>query len=115
MLPSWGSRTWRICSGVLAVLILAYGVWTTISDYLGGYVFWWYNISFALFGFTILGLVLLVREGIMALHNAEAFGLHPTRGESAKAIASEDDFEAISIGDTDAESSHYQENDDSYG
>ena len=104
MLPSWGSRSWRICTGVFAVLILAYGTWTTISDYFGGYVFWWYNLSFALFGFTILGLVLLVREGIMALRNAEAFGLRPKRDKYVEATAPEDgDFEALSLGDTEAD------------
>lgn len=118
LLPRWGSRSWRICTGIFSALILVWGAWTTVSDYLEGYVFWWYNLSFALFGISGLGLVLLVREGILAYNNAKAFGLHPKRGESAKAIAPEDgNFETLSIRDTDAdtESSHLQENDDSRG
>ena len=104
LLPRWGSRSWRICMGVFSVLILAWGAWTAVSDYFEGYVFWWYNLSFALFGITGLGLVLLVREGIMAYNNAKAFGLHPKRDESAKAIAPEDDdFETHSIGEADTE------------
>ena len=105
----------------LGVSILAHmhrRVWTTISDYFGGYVFWWYNLSFALFGFTILGLVLLVREGIMAYNNAQAFGLRPKRDKYVEATAPEDDdLGALSIGETEAdnEASQLQGNDDSRG
>jgi len=53
----------------------------------------------------------------MAYNNAKAFGLHPKRDESAKAIAPDDDFETLSMGETesDTESSHLQENDNSRG
>lgn len=77
--PMWGSKGWRVCSAIIAILILAYGTYSALSDILNGYVIWWYNLSFVLFAFAILGLVLLVREGFIALHNVADFGLHPRR------------------------------------
>jgi hypothetical protein len=76
-LPSWGSKGWRTCTKILAVLILVYGAWLVISDIMEGYVLWWYNLSLVLFGFTLLGLVMLVAEGLSTLRNVAEHGFHP--------------------------------------
>ncbi|MHA1780641.1 MAG: hypothetical protein ACTSYL_07240, partial [Candidatus Thorarchaeota archaeon] len=45
---------------------------------LAGHPLWYYSGTAALFAFTLLGLVLLVKEGWNALTNLVKYGFHPT-------------------------------------
>ena len=76
-LPTWGTQRWRICTSLFAIIILAWSSYTAITDLMAGYHLWWYNLSFSLFAFALLGLVLLVREGWQSLRNVVKYGLHP--------------------------------------
>ena len=79
--PIWGSKCWRILTVVSAILILAWGIWTMVSDYLAGYQQWWYNSTLVIFAISLLGLVLLVRQGLDAFNNLTKYGFHPDKSE----------------------------------
>jgi hypothetical protein len=81
MAAFWGSRKWQILLALFIIFILGYGTYVILYDLMTGHPIWWYNASFILFGFTLLGLLLLVREGWDAFHNLMTFGLHPDKRE----------------------------------
>ncbi|MFW9848005.1 MAG: hypothetical protein ACFFF4_02630 [Candidatus Thorarchaeota archaeon] len=78
----WGSRAWQIMSAIFIIFILGYGTYTILMDIITGHPIWWYNSTFILFGFTLLGLLFLVREGWQAFNNIMMWGLHPKERES---------------------------------
>ncbi|TFF96814.1 hypothetical protein EU546_00580 [Candidatus Thorarchaeota archaeon] len=83
--PTWGSSCWRTLTIVVSILLFAWGIWSMLTDLLEGYVLWWYNLSIVLFGFALLGLALLVREGLVAMRNVFKFGLNPEKSSEGAA------------------------------
>jgi len=79
--PIWGSKCWRIFTVVIAILILAWGIWNMVSDYLAGYQQWWYSSTMVIFALALLGLVMLVRQGWDAFNNLTTYGFRPDKSE----------------------------------
>lgn len=77
---------------IAAVLILAAGIYWMAIDYIAGYPFWWHNSAIIFFGFTLLGLFYLVREGIQAFDNYSTYGLHPEDADTPSHISSESEL-----------------------
>jgi hypothetical protein len=78
----WGTKKWQIVSAIVIAVIFGYGTYALVMDIIVGNPMWWYNASFILFAFALLGLLLLVREGRTALHNIATYGVHPALKES---------------------------------
>lgn len=72
-------RKGRIILAIFTIALAAWGTYSMLTDYMMGYPFWWYNSSLMLFGFALLGLLLLVLEGLRAFRNYEDYGLHPEK------------------------------------
>ncbi|TFG26612.1 hypothetical protein EU527_19570 [Candidatus Thorarchaeota archaeon] len=77
----WGTKKWQFISAILIIFIFGYGTYTILQDIIAGHPIWWYNASFILFAVTILGLLLLVRQGWKTLSNIATYGLHPSSKE----------------------------------
>ena len=88
MEPIWGSKKWQLLSGIIIIFILGYGTYSIVSDIIAGHPIWWYNASFILFALTLLGLLLLVRQGWTTVRNVISYGLNP----SQDITSSEDDI-----------------------
>lgn len=79
--PLWGTKCWRILTVLFAILILAWGIWTMVSDYLAGYQMWWYSSTMVIFAIALFGLVLLIRQGLDAFNNIAKYGFRPDKSE----------------------------------
>ena len=111
-MPIWGTKSWRILTLIVSIGILLIGSWLTITAYYSNSPIWWYNISFIVFGFTLLGLFFLVREGAKALNNIQTYGFNPRR--SASDMNSETDDRVIDLQDQIEMQSKPPEEDDDY-
>ncbi|MHA2150741.1 MAG: hypothetical protein ACXAAO_00490 [Candidatus Thorarchaeota archaeon] len=74
---TWGSKGWRIMSFIVSIGLLGLGTYGMVTGLLSGSPIWWYNSSVTVFGFTILGLAFLVREGFKAFDNLMKYGRNP--------------------------------------
>ncbi|TFG29063.1 hypothetical protein EU527_16450 [Candidatus Thorarchaeota archaeon] len=74
----WGTKKWQFISAILIIFIFGYGTYTILMDIIAGHPIWWYNASFILFALTILGLLLLVRQGWATLRNIVTYGFNPS-------------------------------------
>lgn len=83
----WGTKSWQILTAIAVIFIFGYGTYSVLMDIFMGHPIWWYNASLPVFALTILGLLLLVRQGWKALGNIAMHGLHPS---SKKPLVEED-------------------------
>ena len=79
--PLWGSKCWRLLTIIIAILLLAWGIMTMVTDYLAGYQLWWYSSTIVVYALALFGLVLLVKEGLDAFNNAAKYGVRPEKSE----------------------------------
>lgn len=89
-MPIWGTRTWRIMTLIISIGLLLLGSWLTISAYYSGSPIWWYNLTIIFLGFTLISLVLLIREGAIALNNYQKYGLHPSTPTTVRSDETQD-------------------------
>ena len=74
----WGTKLWQFVTAIAIIFIFGYGTYTVLMDVFTGHPIWWYNASLPVFALTILGLLLLVRQGWKALGNIVKHGFHPS-------------------------------------
>jgi len=77
-MPMWGTKKWQLLLGIAIIFIFGYGTYTILADIIAGHPIWWYNASFILFALTLLGLLLLVRQGWETLRNVATYGFNPS-------------------------------------
>ena len=87
----WGTKKWQIGTAICIIFIFGYGTYTVLLDIIVGHPIWWYNLSLPLFALTILGLLLLVRQGWETLRNILAHGFRP----SSKVSYNEESIEGL--------------------
>ncbi|MFX1580282.1 MAG: hypothetical protein ACFFBJ_11580 [Promethearchaeota archaeon] len=115
MAPMWGSKQWQLLLAIAIIFIFGYGTYTILSDLIVGHPIWWYNASFILFALTLLGLLLLVRQGWKTLQNIGKFGFHPSKSESMNEEIRKDEEESDylrQIADETYHDSYFEEDED---
>ncbi len=60
-----------------AALVMLMATYRMVTDLLAGHPLWYYSGTAVIFAFALLGLVLIVKEGWLALTNLVKYGLHP--------------------------------------
>jgi hypothetical protein len=80
---TWGTRNWQIVSAICIIFIFGYGTYAVILDIIVGHPIWWYNLALPLFALTLLGLLLLVRQGWKTLSNIANYGFNPSPSDSS--------------------------------
>jgi hypothetical protein len=89
---TWGTKGWRIMSFIVSIGLLGWGTYGMVTAFLAGSPIWWYNSSIMVFGFTLLGLAFLVREGFKTFNNLVKYGRNPaSRQTTEQGQASMDD------------------------
>jgi hypothetical protein len=74
----WGTQKWQIGTAICIIFIFGYGTYAVILDIIVGHPIWWYNMALPLFALTLLGLLLLVRQGWTTLRNIATYGFNPS-------------------------------------